>query len=393
MTNPPLLQPNLAAFWQAFLNQAGLPPSTPCADVYAFGSGAAMADELLALVLAGKKKATCGCLRSYELGGLPLPRVGDLCLVLDGRGNPACVLRTLAVQVLPFEQMTWEICRREGEDETLASWQDGHWRFFTREAEAYGYTFSPSQLVVFEDFELVFPPAPTEDSSPPAMGSFIMGAAESNKMETPMESSPFIFGHRPTNPLVIVISGPSGIGKDAVVGLLRKTNPDTHFVITMNSRPPRPDEVDGRDYFFVSREEFERMIAANELLEHARVYSDYKGIPKSQVREALASGKDVIMRLDVQGAMTIRSLCPDAILVFLTATTKQEWIDRLEARRSDSPEEIAFRVETAKKEYAQMDNFDYIVVNSDKCLDQTIADIQAIIIAEHLKVKQRQVSL
>ena len=101
MTNPPLLQPNLAAFWQAFLNQAGLPPSTPCADVYAFGSGAAMADELLALVLAGKKKATCGCLRSFELGGLPLPRVGDLCLVLDGRGNPTCVLRTLAVQVPP----------------------------------------------------------------------------------------------------------------------------------------------------------------------------------------------------------------------------------------------------------------------------------------------------
>ena len=213
------------------------------------------------------------------------------------------------------------------------------------------------------------------------------------RMENCMNTSCLQFGALPRTPLLIVISGPSGIGKDAVVGLLRKTNPNTHFVITMNSRPPRPEEVNGRDYFFVSREEFERMIAAGELLEHAKVYSDYKGIPKSQVREAFATGKDVIMRLDVQGAMTIRSLCPEALLIFLTASSQEEWIARLEARRSDTPEEIAIRIETAKKEYAQIDLFDYVVVNSDQQLDCTIADIQAIIKAEHLRVHPRQVTL
>ena len=201
------------------------------------------------------------------------------------------------------------------------------------------------------------------------------------------------FGIPPANPLLIVISGPSGIGKDAVVGLLRKTNPDTHFVITVNSRPPRPDEVDGRDYFFVSREKFEAMIEAGELLEHAKVYSDYKGIPKSQVREALASGKDVIMRLDVQGAMTIRKICPEAILIFLTATSREEWVNRLLERRSETPEELELRFPTAALEYAMIDQFDYLVVNSEHHLDKTIEDIQAIIRAEHLRTNPRKVEL
>ncbi len=201
------------------------------------------------------------------------------------------------------------------------------------------------------------------------------------------------FGKNPSNPLLIVISGPSGIGKDAVVGLLRRTNADMHFVITMNSRPPRKDERDGVDYFFVSREEFEKKIADGELLEHAKVYSDYKGIPKSQVWEAFASGKDVIMRLDVQGAMTIRKLCPEAVLIFLTASSCEEWIARLQARRSDSPEEIALRIKTADAEYALLKKFDYVVVNSEDHLDQTISDIQAIIKTEHLRTKPRKVKL
>ena len=208
-----------------------------------------------------------------------------------------------------------------------------------------------------------------------------------------MDEQELTFGALPTNPLLIVISGPSGIGKDAVVGLLRKTNIDTHFVITMNTREPRADEVEGKDYFFVSREEFEKKIENNELIEYARVYSDYKGIPKSQVIEAFGSGKDVIMRLDVQGAMTIRKICPDAILIFLTANSRQEWINRLLERRSETPEELEVRLKIAADEYALIDEFDYMVVNSDKHLDQTIADIQAIIKAEHLKTKPRKVCL
>ena len=194
-------------------------------------------------------------------------------------------------------------------------------------------------------------------------------------------------------PLLIVISGPSGIGKDAVVQALKENDLTTHFVVTMTSRLPRKDEVDGVDYFFVSREEFEEKIANDELIEYARVYSDYKGIPKSQVKEAFASGKDVIMRLDVQGAMTIRNLCPDAILIFLTASSREEWINRLLERRSETPDELEVRLCVAAKEYAMIDQFDYLVVNSDKHLEQTIADIQAIIKAEHLKTHPRKVDL
>lgn len=208
-----------------------------------------------------------------------------------------------------------------------------------------------------------------------------------------MKNSQLVFGEAKAHPLIIVISGPSGIGKDAVVGLLQNTNHNTHFVITVNSRTPRKDEVDGKDYFFVSRQAFEEMIARDELLEHARVYSDYKGIPKSQVREALESGKDVVMRLDVQGAMTVKKLIPEAVLIFLTASSKEEWICRLQARRSETPEELALRLRIAEDEYSQMDKFDYLVVNSDKHLDKTIEDIQAIIRTEHLRTKPRKAKL
>ncbi len=208
-----------------------------------------------------------------------------------------------------------------------------------------------------------------------------------------MEKSEQDFGKTPFTPLLVVISGPSGIGKDAVVQALRETNPDTHFVITMTTRLPREEERDGVDYFFVSRDEFEELIAKGELLEHAKVYSDYKGIPKDQVRQALLSGKDVIMRLDVQGATTIRNLCPEAVLIFLTASTRQEWIERLAGRCSESPEEFDLRIATAEAEYDKLDTFDYLVVNADGMLDQTIDTIQAIIHAEHHKVHPRQVTL
>ncbi len=208
-----------------------------------------------------------------------------------------------------------------------------------------------------------------------------------------MKESSLIFGNPPRNPLLIVISGPSGIGKDAVVGLLRKNTPDTHFVITMTTRKPRAEEQHGVDYFFVDKDEFESYIANDALLEYAKVYSDYKGIPKSQVREAFSSGKDVIMRLDVQGAMTIRELCPDAVLIFLTASSKEEWLKRLIERRSETPDELELRIQTAEKEYAMIEAFDYLVVNSHMNLEQTIEDIQAIIRTEHMRTKPRKVEL
>jgi guanylate kinase len=194
-------------------------------------------------------------------------------------------------------------------------------------------------------------------------------------------------------PLLIVISGPSGIGKDTVVDGLRERELSFHFVITATSREPRENETPGEDYFFYDKDEFERMIAAGEFLEYAWVYSAYKGVPKSQVREALASGEDVIMRLDVQGAATVRSLCPEAVLIFLTASSKAEWLQRLRDRRSESDAEMNLRVETAQKEYAQLAIFDYIVVNPSGSLDDALDVIESIITAEHHRVHHRSVKL
>jgi len=193
--------------------------------------------------------------------------------------------------------------------------------------------------------------------------------------------------------LLIVISGPSGIGKDAVVQGLQARELPFHFVITATSRPPRENEVDGVDYFFYSQAEFEALIEAGEFLEHAWVYSDYKGVPKSQVRKALESGKDVVMRLDFQGAKTVRELSPDAILVFLTASNSEEWIQRLKSRRSETEEELALRIQTAKQEYDSLGIFDYIVVNEDGHLDRTLDTIENIISAEHHRVHPRKVHL
>lgn len=194
-------------------------------------------------------------------------------------------------------------------------------------------------------------------------------------------------------PLLIVISGPSGIGKDTVVQGLKDRKLPFHFVITATSRDPRNYEVDGKDYFFYSEEKFEEMIENGEFLEYAWVYTAYKGVPKFQVREALASGEDVVMRLDFQGAQTVRNLCPDAILIFLTANTKEEWLQRLHDRRSESDEELAVRINTAKEEYDSLEIFDYIVNNEQTKLDKTLDVIESIIEAEHHRVHPRRVQL
>jgi guanylate kinase len=194
-------------------------------------------------------------------------------------------------------------------------------------------------------------------------------------------------------PLLIVISGPSGIGKDTVVQGLKDRKLPFHFVITATSRQPRDYEVDGVDYFFYSQDTFEKMIADGEFLEYAWVYTAYKGVPKFQVREALDSGEDVVMRLDFQGAQTVRELCPDAILIFLTANSKEEWLHRLRDRRSETEEELAVRIETAKEEYESLDFFDFIVNNEQTKLDKTLDVIESIIEAEHHRVHPRRVQL
>ncbi|HBX67958.1 MAG TPA: guanylate kinase [Chloroflexi bacterium] len=196
-----------------------------------------------------------------------------------------------------------------------------------------------------------------------------------------------------TEPLLVVISGPSGVGKDSVVMGMKKRGQPIHFVVTATTRPIRPGEIHGVDYFFFSKDEFAEMIEQDELLEYAYVYNDYKGIPKSQVREALASGRDVVMRLDVQGAATIRELCPEALLIFLTTDTEEELVERLRARKTEADAELKIRIATARKELNRVNEFDYVVVNRDDQLDKTVDTIEAIIRAEHHRVKHRKVTL
>jgi len=194
-------------------------------------------------------------------------------------------------------------------------------------------------------------------------------------------------------PLLIVISGPSGVGKDAVIKQLQKRDLQLHFVVTMTSRPPRSGEVEGEDYLFVSREQFEEMVDQNEMLEHALVYNDYKGIPKQQIRTAMESQKDVILRVDVQGAKTLRQLCPEAVLIYLIPTNQKEWFQRLRNRKTETPESLALRLKTAVSELEHLPEFDYVVVNTQDQLDAAVETIMAIIDAEHHRVHPRKVTL
>jgi guanylate kinase len=166
-----------------------------------------------------------------------------------------------------------------------------------------------------------------------------------------------------------------------------------HFVVTATSRPKRKDEVNGVDYLFVSREEFEQMIARNELLEYALVYDQYKGIPMEQARKAMDSGKDVVMRLDIQGAATIRGMAPEALLIFVAASSEQELADRLRKRRTESDEQLQLRLETARQEMRHIPAFDYAIPNYDGGLDHTIDIAMAIVQAEKHRAVPRQASL
>lgn len=187
-------------------------------------------------------------------------------------------------------------------------------------------------------------------------------------------------------PLVIVVSGPSGVGKDSVVRKLQEVSTDLHFVVTATSRPIRNGEEDGVDYIFMTREEFEQGIEAGEFIEHALVYGDYKGIPRSQVDAAQREGKDVILRLDVQGAATMKSLYPDCISLFLAAESEASLVHRLIERKTEALDSLLIRIKTARSELRRLHEFDYVVVNEDDKLNDTVKSIQAIILAEKCRV-------
>jgi guanylate kinase len=202
--------------------------------------------------------------------------------------------------------------------------------------------------------------------------------------------NPLVRGEKAV-PLLVIISGPSGVGKDAALMRMRELGFPFHFVVTATDRPRRTGEIPGVDYHFLGTQEFERMIQNGEFLEWANVYGQLKGIPKWEVRDALASGKDVVLRIDVQGAATIRAMAPDAILIFMVAKDEDELRTRLKYRRTDAPEQIERRVQTARQELDHIPSFDYVIVNEEDRLDETVGQIRSIIRAEKQRVIPRRV--
>jgi len=198
---------------------------------------------------------------------------------------------------------------------------------------------------------------------------------------------------RASRPLLIIISGPSGVGKDTVVQRMKERGYPFYFVITATDRLPRPGEVDGRDYYFYTTAEFERMIAQGELLEHACVYGQHKGIPRAHVQQALECGQDVVLRVDVQGAAKIKALIQEAVTIFLTVESMAELEARLRERRSEPDAELQKRLDEAQKELDCIPDFDYVVLNRRCALDATVDDVVAIMRAEHCRAVPRRISL
>jgi len=180
-------------------------------------------------------------------------------------------------------------------------------------------------------------------------------------------------------PLIVVISGPSGVGKDTLIERMAQLGHGHHFTITATTRAPRPGEREGVNHFFVTQDSFFKMVAANELLEWAQVYGNYYGVPKQQVRGALARGQHVIVRVDVQGARRIREVLPEALFIFVTPPSLETLRAHLVKRGVNSPEDIERRLSAAKQEMAEADRFDYRVLNDEGQLDETVAEMAKII--------------
>jgi guanylate kinase len=196
-----------------------------------------------------------------------------------------------------------------------------------------------------------------------------------------------------SKPLLLVLSGPSGAGKDAVLSMMKELKIPLDFITTATTRPLRPEEKDGIDYHFISEDSFKKMIKAGELLEWANVYGNWYGIPKKPVKQALDRGRDVILKVDIQGADTIKKILPQAVSIFLAPPSMQELTIRLRRRNTESKKDLALRLQTANEEMKKMHSFDYMVINQQHKIDCVVADIRAIIVAEKLRLISREYNL
>jgi len=204
--------------------------------------------------------------------------------------------------------------------------------------------------------------------------------------EKPSRASPF-------PPLLIILSGPSGVGKDATLARMKESGLPLYYVVTATTRPKRPGEKDGVDYHFLSEDEFQQRIKKRRFFEWAKVYDNYYGVPEKEIKEALRQGQDVIVKVDVQGAATIKQILPDAVFIFLMPPSTAELANRLRQRHGRLLAELNSRLDKAQEEIESLPLFDYVVVSHKDKLDVTVSEVNAIIIAEKCRVKPRMLSL
>jgi guanylate kinase len=224
-----------------------------------------------------------------------------------------------------------------------------------------------------------------------------MRKARHNKNVEKLRFSATYKSHLPFNPLarplLIVISGPSGVGKDAVLTRMKELGYPLEYITTVTTRTRRASERDNVDYHFVSEEKFQAMIENKELLEWANVYDNWYGVPYEPVKQALEKGQDVIIKVDVQGAATIKKTLPQAVFIFITPSSMDELTMRLKQRHTELPFDLALRIKTAEEEIKQLSLFDYIVVNKQDEIDLAVSNIEAIITAEKRRVSPREIKL
>jgi guanylate kinase len=206
-----------------------------------------------------------------------------------------------------------------------------------------------------------------------------------NPRNTPLSPTP--------KPLLIVLSGPSGAGKDAVLNHMKAAGYPAQFITTATTRPKRADEKDGIAYKFVSEPEFQKMLKNKELLEYANVYGHWYGVPREPIKKALEAGNDTIVKVDVQGAATLKKLLPEAVFIFLTSPTTEELESRLRERRTESEFDCDLRLKTAVDEMKQLRLFDYVVFNERNEIERAASAIAAIITAEKCRRTPREISL
>ena len=199
--------------------------------------------------------------------------------------------------------------------------------------------------------------------------------------------------HANNQPLVVILTGPSGVGKDAALNELKKMDRPWHYVVTATTRPIRHNEIDGVDYIFMGESEFKLSLDQNEFLESANVYEQWYGVPKSQVSEPLKNGLDVILKVDIQGAATIKSLIPQAISIFMIPGTLNDLENRLRTRMTESEEQLKLRLEVAKTELTKLNNFEYYIINEEDNLESTVRQIDTIITAEKQRLNRPHIDI